>query len=285
MQIKVVSVVGGGMMGRQIALNTAKYGFEVYLTDINEAVCQDAAQWEENYLAGRIAKGRMDENTVSEIRNRMHITNDLTTAVKDADLVIEAIFEDENAKHDIFRKINAVVKKDALLTTNSSTMVSSMFVADVDNPSRLANLHYFNPALVMELVEVVKGEHTSETCAQALVDFCKATGKHPVLLRREVEKFIVNRIISAIANEAYWLVENGYCTYEDVDVACEKGAGHKMGPFRSKDLTGIDRNFLMMQAEYERTGKKPQGYDLFKAQYDRGRYGRKTGHGFYDYEG
>jgi 3-hydroxybutyryl-CoA dehydrogenase len=79
-------------------------------------------------------------------------------------------------------------------------------------------------------------------------------------------------------------VENGYCTVEDVDIACEKGAGHKMGPFRSKDLTGIDRNFLMMQAEYDKTGVKPSGYDLFKVQYDKGRYGRKNGHGFYDYE-
>ena len=162
--------------------------------------------------------------------------------------------------------------------------VEAIFVPDVENPGRLANLHYFNPALVMELVEVVKGEHTSEQTAQELMEFCKASGKHGVLLRKEVEKFIVNRIISAIANEAYWLVENGYCSVEDVDIACKKGAGHKMGPFESKDLTGIDRNFLMMQAQYDKTGVKPVGYDLFKEKYDQGRFGRKTGHGFYDYE-
>lgn len=284
MDIQVVSVVGGGMMGRQIALSTAKYGFEVYVTDSNPAVCADAAKWAEDYLAGRIAKGRMTQDEVSAIKARFHITETLSEAVKDADLVIEAIFENEEAKHDIFKKLNALCKPTALLTTNSSTMVSSIFAADVDDPSRLANLHYFNPALVMELAEVVKGEHTSEETAQALMEFSRASGKHPVLLRKEVEKFIVNRIISAIANEAYWLVENGYCTYEDIDIACEKGAGQKMGPFRSKDLTGIDRNFLMMQAEYDKTGKKPLGYDLFKEQYDQGRYGRKTGHGFYDYE-
>ena len=136
----------------------------------------------------------------------------------------------------------------------------------------------------MELVEVVKGEHTSEETAQELMAFCKASGKHGVLLRKEVEKFIVNRIITAIANEAYWLVENGYCSVEDVDIACKKGAGHKMGPFESKDLTGIDRNFLMMQAQFDKTGVKPVGYDLFKEMYDQGRFGRKTGHGFYDYE-
>lgn len=282
--IKTVCVVGGGMMGRQIALNNAKYGFEVYVTDSNADVCASAISWAEEYLAGRIAKGRMTEEEVAGIKARFHVTSSLEEAAKDADLVIEAIFEDENAKHDIFRKLNAICRKDALLTTNSSTMVSSIFVPDVENPARLANLHYFNPALVMELVEVVKGEHTSEETAQALMEFCKASGKHGVLLRKEVEKFIVNRIITAIANEAYWLVENGYCTVEDVDVACEKGAGHKMGPFKSKDLTGIDRNFLMMQAQYDKTGVKPVGYDLFKEKYDQGRFGRKTGHGFYDYE-
>lgn len=282
--IKTVCVVGGGMMGRQIALNNAKYGFDVYVTDSNADVCTSATTWADEYLAGRIAKGRMTEEEVAGIKARFHVTTSLEEAAKNADLVIEAIFEDENAKHDIFRKLNAICRKDTLLTTNSSAMVSSIFVPDVENPGRLANLHYFNPALVMELVEVVKGEHTSEETAQELMEFCKASGKHGVLLRKEVEKFIVNRIITAIANEAYWLVENGYCSVEDVDIACKKGAGHKMGPFESKDLTGIDRNFLMMQAQYDKTGVKPVGYDLFKEKYDQGRFGRKTGHGFYDYE-
>jgi len=284
MNIKTVCVVGGGMMGRQIALNTAKYDFEVYVTDSNEEVCEQAKAWAADYLAGRVTKGRMTQEEADTVAARFHVTQDLADAVKNADLVIEAIFENEDAKHDIFRKLNELAPKHAILATNSSTMVSSIFKDDVDDASRVANLHYFNPALVMELTEVVKGEHTSEDTAQALMDFSAATGKRPVLLRKEVEKFIVNRIISAIANEAYWLVENGYCTYEDVDMACEKGAGHKMGPFRSKDLTGIDRNFLMMQDEYDRTGKKPLGYDLFKEQYDKGRYGRKNGHGFYDYD-
>ena len=284
MKIKTVCVVGGGLMGRQIALNTAKYDFEVFLTDSNPDVCRQAADWAKDYLAGRVTKGRMTQEQADEVAARFHITESFADAVKDADLVIEAIFENEAAKRDVFRKLNELAPKHAILATNSSTMVSSIFKDEVDDASRVANLHYFNPALVMELTEVVKGDHTSEETAQTLMEFSKATGKHPVLLRKEVEKFIVNRIITAIANEAYWLVENGYCTFEDVDIACEKGAGQKMGPFRSKDLTGIDLNFKMMQEKYDKTGEKPLGYDLFKEQFDKGRYGRKTGHGFYDYE-
>jgi len=284
MDIKIVAVVGGGMMGRQIGLNTAKYGFEVHVTDSNPEVCVQAKEWAEEYLAGRIAKGRMTAEEVEAVRSRFHVEERLEEAVKNADLVIEAIFENEDAKKDVFRKIAAATKPDAIMATNSSTMVSSLFVNAVRNPAKLANLHYFNPAMVMELVEVVAGEHTSEETAQTLVEFCKATGKHPVLMKKELESFIVNRILSVIVNEAYWLVENGYCTVEDVDIACEKGLSHKMGPFRTKDLTSLDRHFLMLKAQYEKTGEKPVGYDLVGSLYEQGRYGRKSGHGFYDYE-
>lgn len=284
MKIKQVAVIGGGMMGRQIALGVSIHGFFARVTDSNPEICSQVKAWSEEYLAGRVSKGRMTQEEADAVKSRFQVADTLEEAVKDADLVIEAIFENEAAKHEIFRQINQYAPADAILTTNSSAMVSSIFAPDVDDPSRLANLHYFNPALVMELVEVVTGDHTGEETAQELMEFSRATGKTPVLLRREIEKFITNRIITAIANEAYWLVENGYCTFADVDIACEKGAGHKMGPFRSKDLTGIDRNFLMMKDQYEKTGTKPVGYSILEEQYNKGRYGRKTGHGFYDYE-
>ena len=283
MEIRKVCVIGGGLMGRQIALNTAIYPYEVTVFDTMEAVRDAVRTWSEDYLAGRIAKGRMTEEQVAGIKSRFTVADTLEEAVKDADLVIEAIVEREDIKRSLFAQLCTLVREDTIIATNSSRMPSSLFIDAVTNPSRLLNLHYFNPALVMKLTEVVKGEHVSEEVAQAVYEFSKATGKKPIMINKEVEGFVVNRILKAIQNEAYWLVEQGYCTYEEVDIACENGLSHPMGPFRLRDLTGIDLAYDIMSREYEKTGVKPNGYDLVKEKYDQGFYGKKSGRGFYDY--
>jgi len=283
MEIRKVCVIGGGAMGRQIALNTAIYPFEVTVFDANPACLEDLAAWEENYLAGRIAKGRMTEEQVAGIKARLTICDTLEAALKDVDLVIEAIVEREDIKRSVLKQVSDLVRPDTLITTNSSRMVASLFKNDVANPSRLANLHYFNPALVMKLVEVVKGEHCSQETADTLMEFCKATGKTPILLNREVDGFVVNRILQAINDEARWLVQEGYCSYEDVDIACENGLSHPMGPFRLNDLTGIDVTLNVMDRRYEMFGEKPIGYDMIKSMVEEGRLGKKVGRGFYDY--
>lgn len=283
MNIQKVCVIGGGLMGRQIALNTAIYPFEVTVTDSNSAVLDSVRQWAEEYFVGRIAKGRMTEEQVAGIKSRFRVVESLEEAAKDADLVIEAVVEREDVKRGLLKQLCTIVREDTILATNSSRMCSSMFKDDVTNPSRLVNLHYFNPALVMKLTEVVQGEHCSEETAQAVYDFSKATGKTPVWMKKEINGFIVNRILTALKNEAFFLVENGYCTVEEVDLACENALNHPMGPFRLEDLSGIDLKYDIMQRTYEETGEKPVGYDLVKSYYDKGYYGRKTGRGYYDY--
>jgi 3-hydroxybutyryl-CoA dehydrogenase len=199
--VKRVCVIGGGLMGRQIALNTAIYGYEVVLCDTSEEVLEKVRVWMEEYLAGRIAKGKMTKEQTEEYKSRICITPSLEEALKDVQLVIEAIVEIRDVKFELFRKLNKLVPGDTILTSNSSTMVSSMFKDLVENPSRLANLHYFNPALVMKLIEVVQGDHTSDSTADLLMEFSRRTGKTPIRLTKECEGFVVNRALGALKRE------------------------------------------------------------------------------------
>jgi 3-hydroxybutyryl-CoA dehydrogenase len=283
MEIKNVAVIGGGLMGRQIALNTAIYPYEVYLVDNNPTVLEAVRQWEEEYLAGRIAKGRMTEEQVAGIKSRFHVVESMEEAMKNADLVIEAVVEREDVKHAVLAEAARLAPKGAIIGTNSSRMVSSRFKQDVPDASKLLNVHYFNPALVMKLVEVVRNDETSDETVEAVMEFSRNTGKTPIIVQKEIDGFVVNRILSAIYAESRWLVEEGYCSYEDLDTACENGLGHPMGPFRLNDLTGIDLTYDIMTANYQKSGKKPVGYDQIKEMYDKGWYGKKSGRGFYDY--
>lgn len=284
MEIKKVCIVGGGRMGRQIGLCAAIFGFEATVYDLIPAVLEDVAKWEEEYLAGRIAKGRMTEEQVAQTKARFHIEADLETAVRGVDCVIECIIEVEAAKRDIIKKLDGVIGENTIIATNSSYMISSKFADCMKDPSRLCNMHFYNPALVMKFVEVVQGPHTSEETARAAYEFCKSIGKTPIWQKKEIPGFAGNYLLSGLAERAKYLVENGYCTPQEVDTALELGFNHKMGYFRMVDLTGVDLAYDIMKASYERTGVKPDMYDIYEQMVKEGRLGRKTGHGFYDYE-
>ena len=283
-KINKVAVIGGnGQMGRQIGLNTALHGIDTNLYVRSQESLEKANEWVNDYIKGRLEKGKMTEEEARNGLAKLHIVTSIEEAAKGADIIIEAIIEDKNIKEDLFRQLDKIARQDAIIATNSSYMVSSMFKDIVSNPSRLVNLHYFNPALVMKLTEIVQGPHTSDETVQKLIEFSKNTGKKPVWVRKEIDGFIANRILRAITNEALYLLEEGIATPEDIDTAVENGLNHPMGPFKLMDFSGLDTCYLVAKNMLEETGFKKPGIDLLEEKYKNKEWGRKTGKGWYDY--
>lgn len=284
MTMKNVTVVGAGAMGRQIALQCALNGCKVSLTDSFPESLTKARDFYEEYLAGRVAKGKLTEEQTQAAMANMTITGDLAKAVADTDIVIEAIIEQYEAKAELFKQLDDLCKSETILATNSSNMRGSRLAELTGRPGLVFNVHFFNPALVMQLVEVVVHPAVSEETIEATLDFCRAIGKAPVLMRKEVPGFIVNRIFRALTKEAVNLYEQGYASAEDIDLAVEKGLGHPMGPLKLLDTTGIDVSYLARLDEYHETGvESAKPNDILKEMYERGDWGKKTGKGFYDY--
>lgn len=287
-QIKTVAVIGAGTMGQQIAMSTALYGrssgYKVFLCDSFPQALEKARAWAGDYLAERVAKGRITQEEADQVAASLIFPEEMETAVAQADFLIEAIIEDLNVKKDMFKHISKHCKPDAILGTNSSNIVSSKLAGSVTNPERLLNVHFFNPALVMQLVELVRGPHTAVGAVETVREFVRTIGKTPIVINKEIPGFVVNRINAAVANEACYLLERGVASVEDIDIACELGLNYPMGPFRLMDLTGIDVNYLVRCDRYADSGDE---YDkpspLVTEKYEKGEFGRKTGKGWYDY--
>ncbi|HFU4449115.1 3-hydroxyacyl-CoA dehydrogenase family protein [Streptococcus suis] len=282
-EIKRVAVIGSGLMGRQIALNSALYGYTVFLNDKNEEALEKAKEWTVDYLNGRIAKGKLTQEHIDDVNKVLFFEPDIKLAVEDVDLVIEAIIEDRQIKFDFFKEVTELVKPGTILATNSSFMVSSLFKDAVREPELLANFHYFNPALVMKLVEVVKGEHTSMETVERLMDFARNTGKDPVFVMKENDGFLANSVLRAVSRKAMELYDEGIASYQDIDTAVEKGLNYPMGPFRLMDLTGVDLAYLAAKRQQDETGERRPGIELLEKMYNEKKWGRKTGEGFYKY--
>ena len=283
--IKKICVVGAGNMGHQIAILCALHGFQTSCTDIDQNTLDKATAFADQYLPGRVAKGKLTEQEARETRERLSFTPDLAEAAGGADYVIEAAVEVLEIKRRIFADLDDMTPAHAILATNSSAIVSSRIADATGRPDKVVNLHFFNPALVMKLVEVVQGPHVSDETADLSMALCEKLGKVPVRLKKEVNGFLLNRIFFAIFKEAEWLLEMGVASVEDIDKACVFGAGHPMGPFRLMDLTGIDLAYTMgMEAFRESGDRSDLPVPSVVEHFVRGEYGQKTGRGWYDYE-
>jgi 3-hydroxybutyryl-CoA dehydrogenase len=282
--IKNICVVGAGNMGHQISLLCAIHGYKTICTDVVPEVLKKAEKFADTYLPGRVEKGKMTKEVAEAARKNISFTLDVREAAKNADFVIEAVLEILDVKRKIFAQLDEVAPPHAILATNSSYLVSSLMADATKRPSKVVNMHFFNPALVMKLVEVVKGPHVSDKTAKVTMDLSEKLEKIPVLLKKEVEGFLLNRIFRVIGREALWMLEMGIASFEDIDKACVYGAGHPMGPFRLMDLTGIDLNYIRSMERFKETGDRA---DLpspsVVERYMKGHFGEKAGKGWYDY--
>jgi 3-hydroxybutyryl-CoA dehydrogenase len=284
-EIKNVVVVGAGAMGSQIGLLCALAGYTATITDI----AQDALVRAETELRQRMArdieKNRRSAADVDAAFARLSFSTELAAAAATADFVIEAAVERLDVKRRLFADLDRVAPQHAILATNSSSIVSSRIADATGRPDRVCNVHFFNPALVMTCVEVVRGPETSDDTVETSIVFARRLGKTPVVLDREILGIIANRILGAVRDEAIFLLENGIASVEDIDTACRTALGYPMGPFELMDLTGIDIGYLTKKDRFAESGDpKDQPSRSVSALVERGELGRKSGRGWYDYD-
>jgi len=282
-ELKRVLVVGAGTMGSQIALQTALSGrYEVTLVDSAPGQLDRARAQNRRLLDRSVEKGRLSEAAADEAHARIHDSADLASVAGSADLVIEAVIEDFDAKKSVFDALGRHANKDAVLASNSSTIAISRLAGITGRPEQCCNMHFFHPVTVMQLCEVVKGPKTSDATVETAMEFVRSIDRTPVLLQKEIWGFIVNRILFAASEEAMRLLEGGYASAEDIDTAVQKGLNWPMGPFHLLDFSGLDIFYGAMKDRH-RQGEGSDAPELLRNLVEAGHLGRKSGKGFFEY--
>jgi len=276
-----VGVIGAGVMGNGIAHSLAAGGFDVVLIDAQPAALERARQHIQKNLRESVSRGKISEADSQQAFARISTSSDLAEAAK-VDFLIEAVPEDLALKHVVLKQLEAVCSPDTCFATNTSALSITEIAAALSRPARLVGMHYFNPAHIMKLVEIVRGLQTADATVAAAQSVAQRSGKETVLVN-EAPGFATSRINAMIGNEAFYMLMEGVASARDIDKALKLGLNHPMGPFEMIDMVGLDTRLKVLEYLHSTLGEKFRPCPLLVKYVNAGRLGRKVGRGVYDY--
>lgn len=283
MDIKKPFVVGAGIMGSGLGQLCAQQGYRVTVVDISEEIVEKAKGKVSAGLSRRVEKGKITQQEMELVLSRMSWSTDLDLA-KECDFVIEAASENLGVKKEVFNKLDSICLPETILATNTTALSVSEIASATSRPDKVLGMHFFNPVVIMKLVEIIRGEKTSDDTIATAKTFAVGLGKIPIATAKEAPAGIVSRVLAGLLNEAAVVYSEGIASPEDVDEAMKLGAGLPMGPLALIDMIGLDIHLAKMETLYEKL--KDERYkppEVIRKMVAEGKLGKKSGEGFYKY--